>query len=249
MRRRLKRIALFISVSVAVAAISIANVLDFLLSHLMDPANHDRVVFGSVIAVLLLFAALVWLVLRANISNGTFAIALGAMVLVGFVPRGVDAIERRINEGQRAAELAHVQGAFLAELAARQKDVAGRIAARHPFSGEEAAAFVAFVQGADLTWTSLPDYSNAALPLLERSLQAKILDPNSLRTRGAQSVPVFVDFYNRDIRPTKSAIRLRDWKILELLVANGADLSIAKELSADLARKQIIGPAGFMRLE
>jgi hypothetical protein len=66
-----------------------------------------------------------------------------------------------------------------------------------------------------------------------------------------QSAPVFVDFYNRNIRPSRTAVRLRDWKILELLIANGANLSIAEAqaLSADLARKRIAEPKGFLRLE
>jgi hypothetical protein len=246
----MKRTATSIAFALLAAAFSLTNLIDFMLSHLLDPVDRGNIIFGSAIAVLVLLGLSIWLTLR-SVANAIIAIIIGAMVLVGFLPRGVDAMQRQYQAERNRIEDARVQEAFLAELAAHQKDVDARVAQHRAFSGQEAADLIDFVQASDLSWRSLPNYSEAAFPLLERSLKAKILDPNSRLSRNGQSIPVFVDFYNRNIRPTKSAIRVRDWKILELLIANGADLSLAEAqpLSADLARKRIAGPQGFMRLE
>jgi hypothetical protein len=246
----MKRTATSIAFALLAAAFSLTNLIDFMLSHLLDPVDRGNIIFGSAIAVLVLLGLSIWLTLR-SVANAIIAIIIGAMVLVGFLPRGVDAMQRQYQAERNRIEDARIQEAFLAELAAHQKDVDARVAQHRAFSGQEAADLIDFVQASDLSWRSLPNYSEAAFPLLERSLKAKILDPNSRLSRNGQSIPVFVDFYNRNIRPTKSAIRVRDWKILELLIANGADLSLAEAqpLSADLARKRIAGPQGFMRLE
>jgi hypothetical protein len=246
----MKRTATSIAFALLAAAFSLTNLIDFMLSHLLEPVDRGNIIFGSAIAVLVLLGLSIWLTLR-SVANAIIAIIIGAMVLVGFLPRGVDAMQRQYQAERNRIEDARIQEAFLAELAAHQKDVDARVAQHRAFSGQEAADLIDFVQASDLSWRSLPNYSEAAFLLLERSLKAKILDPNSRLSRNGQSIPVFVDFYNRNIRPTKSAIRVRDWKILELLIANGADLAAAaaQPLSADLARKRIAGPQGFMRLE
>jgi hypothetical protein len=246
----MKRKALFIALALLAAGLSLANLIDFMLSHLLDSVDHGNMIFGSAIAVLVLLGFSIGLTLR-SIANAISVIVIGAMLLVGFLPRAVDAVQRQYQADQDRIEGARVQEAFLTELAAHQKDLDTRLAQHRPYSAEEAADLTAFVQSSDLSWRSLPDYSEAAFPLLERSLKAKILDPNSQIVRNGQSAPVFVDFYNRNIRPTRTAIRVRDWKILELLIANGANLSIpeAQALSADLARKRIAEPKGFLRLE
>jgi hypothetical protein len=246
----MKRTAILVALALLAAAFSIANLIDFMLSHLLDPIDHGNLIFGSAIGVLCLLVLGIWLALR-SVTNVPFAIAIGAILLVGFLPRGVDAMQRHYQAERNRIEDARVQEAFLAELAAHQKDVDASVAQNRAFSGQEAVDLIDFVQGSDLSWRSLPNYSETAFPLLERSLKANILDPNSRISRNGRSVPVFVDFYDRNIRPTKSAIRVRDWKILELLLANGADLTVAaaQPLSADLARKRIAGPQGFMRLE
>jgi type II secretory pathway pseudopilin PulG len=246
----MKRKALIIALALLAAGLSVANLIDFMLSHLLDPVDHGNMIFGSAIAVLVLLGLSIGLTLR-SFSNAIVAIVIAAMLLVGFLPRAVDAMQRQYQADRNRIENARIQEAFLAELVAQQKDVDARVAQHRAFSGEEAADLIAFVQSSDLSWRSLPDLSGTAFPLLERSLKAKILDPNSQIARNGQSAPVFVDFYNRNIRPTRTAIRVRDWKILELLIANGANLGIAEAqaLSADLARKRIAEPKGFLRLE
>jgi len=246
----MKRSALIIALALLAAALSMVNLIDFMMSHLLDPIDHGNMIFSSAIAVLCLVVLGIWLTLRSA-ANAIVAIVIAAMVLVGFLPRAVDAVQRWHQADRERIEGARIQEAFLAELAAQQKDVDARVARHRAFSGPEAADLIAFVQSSDLSWRSLPDYSDSAFPLLERSLTAKILDPNSQIVRNGQSAPVFVDFYNRNIRPSRTAIRARDWKILELLIANGANLSIAEAqaLSADLARKRIAEPKGFLRLE
>jgi hypothetical protein len=246
----MKRTATSIALALLAAALSLANLIDFMLSHLLDTVDHGNMIFGSAIAVLVLLGLGIWLTLRSA-AKISVAIAIGAILLIGFLPRSVDAVQRHYQAERNRIEDARMQEAFLAELAAHQKDVDARVAQHRAFSGQDAADLIDFVQGSDLTWRSLPNYSETAFPLLERSLKANVLDPNSQISRNGRSVPVFVDFYNRNVRPTKTAIRVRDWKILELLIANGANLAVpeAQSLSADLARKRIAGPQGFMRLE
>src|SRR5262249_46401937 len=155
----------------------LANLIDFTLQHLLEPTNQDTITFVSAIAVLLLLALLLWWTLQSGLSNAAFAFAIGAILLAGFVPRGVYAVQHKLADDRRRIADARTQAEFLAGLAARQKEVEWRIAQHRSFSGEEAADFIDVVQRSDLSWMSLPDYSNVAFALLERSLTAKILDP------------------------------------------------------------------------
>src|SRR5262249_13653088 len=167
----MKRSALIIAFALLAAALSLANLIDFMLSHLLDPVDHGNMIFGSAIAVLVLLGLSIGLTLR-SIANAIVAIVVGAMVLVGFLPRAVDAVQRQYQADRNRIDDARIQEAFLAELAAKQKDVDARVAQQRAFSGQEAAKLIDFVQSSDLSWRSLPDYSEAAFPLLERSLKA-----------------------------------------------------------------------------
>lgn len=112
-----------------------------------------------------------------------------------------------------------------------------------------------FAEGADLNYRSLPDYSDLAFPLLEEALRQKILDPNGRVNgptyRDLSGQPVFTYYYRVRIASYR-IISTRDWKLLQLLVHNGADLTLdeAKPLLEDLRRKLSPEPSGnYMRLD
>src|SRR5262249_49135265 len=99
----MKRTATSIALALLAAAFSLANLIDFMLSHMLDPVDRGNMIFGSAIAVLVLLGLSIWLTLR-SVANAIIAIIIGAMVLVGFLPRGIDAMQRQHQAEQNRIE-------------------------------------------------------------------------------------------------------------------------------------------------
>ena len=147
-----------------------------------------------------------------------------------------------IKGGRKAFE-----AKFLAQLDSYKKDVAERIAAKKPFAPREAEKFLDFVQGSNLRYRSLPDYSPQAILLLKQAMDEKIFDPNA-RIKGPRPVdvaeePLFVHYYKFYLQsgatmPTRS-VRERDWKLFQMLIAGGANLDDpAAAVLRDVAKRE-----------
>jgi hypothetical protein len=257
MRRTVKRIAIVIAIQLLAAAASILILLYFQLINLLEP-SQEATDFATRAAL----GAITLLTISAPLAGakGTrwLAVVVVATLIVGFAPTIVDAVTRHATTIARREEDRRVEAKFLGDLAARKQDVAARISDGRPYTPEEAFDFIWFVSQADLSYRGLPDYSSDALGLLQRALEGKIVDPNGSVQSGPwkslNGAPLFLYFYEGRIRPgvRVNAIDVEDWKVLELLVRNGADLTIAEALplKEDLQKTPVReGSSRFMRLQ
>jgi hypothetical protein len=251
-----QRIALVIAIQLPAAATSILILLYFALANFLAPSAEAiawmTVAALGVIAILTIsspFAA----------AKGTrWLVAVAATtVIVGCIPPIVITATRYATAVARQAEDRRFDAEFRSNLAARKQDVAARISNGRPYDPEEAFDFVWFVAQANLGYRGLPDYSGDALALLQQALESKVVDPNGRVQHGPWSTwsgaPLFLYFYEGRVRPAVRAntIDPEDWKVLELMVANGADLTIAEAmpLKEDLQKTPVReGPGRFLRL-
>jgi len=252
-----KRVAIVLAIQLPAAAASILILLHFQLANLLEP-SQEATDFAARAAL----GAITLLTISAPLTGAKGARWLAAVVaatlIVGFAPTIVDAVTRHATSVARQAEDRRVKAEFLSDLAARKQDVAARISAGRPYTPEEAFDFIWFLSQADLSYRGLPDYSGDAFALLQQALEGKIVDPNGRVQRGPwktlSGAPLFLYFYEGRIRPAVrvNAIDVEDWKVLELLVVNGADLTIAEAvpLKQDLQKTPVRDESGrFMRLQ
>ena len=216
------------------AAASIWNVISFKLEHLWAPSSHlmDFTLLGSIVEIFILVIGALVLVWRGKNSARWLVFATVLTLTVGFAPRILDATENRIALSMRLVDDRQIESKLLSDIEARKQDVEARIAAKRPYSPAESLRLVDFVGDSDLSFRSLPDHSDTTFVLLQRALEGKILDPNTLvkgpRPVDVSSEPLFLYFYRATVRPTpQSRIRNRDWRVLQLLVAAGANLTVA----------------------
>ena len=221
-----------IAALVIAAAISVFNIFLLQMEYLMRsvPSSVSSATSGAIGAILVVTIGALVLVWRKH-SNWWVFFATMIILVAGMAPRVLEAVEKQEareirEEGDRRVELVMTR-----DIELRKRDVEERIAAQRPYTPAEAMAFVEFVQDSDLSYRSLSDHSDVAFALLQRALENKILDPNGM-VKGVRPVdinpePLFLHYYRATARPlSRGPVRIRDWKLLQLLVANGADLSV-----------------------
>jgi len=231
----------------AAAAASASNVAALTFEHLLDPrwgSEAQRLQAVSLIAIAALGAAGVWLTVRGASVRWAFA-AVVLMLAVGFVPRIYDSKLKSEMRAQQTAAIRALEAKVLGEIETRRQDVETRIAAQRPYQGGEARLFMVFVTDADMSRAGGPNHSPQSIALLQRALETKILDPNAIvkepvrADRGPE--PLFINFYRNVRQAPEQSVLGRDWKILKLLAANGADLSApdAAPFAADLRKTEV----------
>lgn len=221
-----------IAALVIAAAISVFNVISFQLDNLLRPTSPlmNSAISGTVGAILILTIGALVLVWWVKKSTAWVVIVIALVLVAGFVPRVLDVAEKREAQAIRDDDNRRIEIKMNFDIESRKRDVEERISAREPYLPAEALTFVEFVVGSDLRYRSLPDHSDVAFALLQRALEHKIVDPNGL-VKGVRPVdvnmePLFLHFYRVHVRPTtRGPIRIRDFRLLQLLAAYGADLS------------------------
>ena len=235
-----------IAVVLFAAAVGVACAIWFIIILMFEPSGAvlDTALTGSFVAIAV--STLLGIAAACSRAEKTRRYGVAASVLLsvaaGFAVPAVNELNKVSRQHARVAEDRRIEAEILAQLAAREADVAARVAGRRAYTPAEALAFVDFVDSADLSWRSLPDYSPRAVALLERALKDKLVDPNVL-VKGPRPVdvapePLFLHYYKFNIAPVRSNAKARHWRILMLLVDNGADLTVegAAPLADELAR-------------
>ena len=246
------RIALIVAQVIA-AVLALGGVYFSVIMQVMRPSlvEADIARLFALVAVAVLTFIGVSAARRGAVTVAMTAVVLtlGAGVLPGFVYEHVRAENVRQGEARRRSENAAQDAKALARVERRTRDVEARLAENRPYAGNDALEFVHEVSYVDLKYLRLPDRSGVMLELLGRALEAKLIDPNSMvkgsRPGDVDPVPLFLEFYRSDIRRfPNNWIKPRNWAILKLLVASGADLTlapghpIAEDLSKDLPLDQ-----------
>jgi hypothetical protein len=225
--------------ALAVAALSVFFVWVVLVTYVMRslPSAIETAMTVSLVIIAAAMCAAVVFALRQE-GGRIYRAALLVMLLAGLTPAAVswthatiEDANRKIEDANKKAEQEAFEAKFLSQLETYRKDVAERIAAKNPYAPREAQEFLQFVQGSDLRYRSLPDYSPQTFPLLKQTLDGKVLDPNA-RVKGPTRVdvneePLFVVYYNFYLKTgvELKRVREREWKLLQLLVAGGANLA------------------------
>jgi hypothetical protein len=224
----------FIAALLIAASASIFNLISFRLENLWAPTSllMDITLSGAIGVILVLTAGALALVWRGKNLTLWLFIAITLVLIAGFAPRALDVVEKEEAQAIREEEGRRTELVMNRDIELRRRDVEERISAQRPYSPAEAMAFVESVGDSDLSYRSLTDHSDTTLALLQRALEGKIVDPNGLvkgvRPVDVNSEPLFLLFYRATVRPTgRGPVRARDWKVLKLLVANGADLTVA----------------------
>jgi hypothetical protein len=225
-----------IAIQIVAAVLGLMGIGYFILSKLMQPSRSmtDAAMRWGTWTIVLVTAAVV----IAAFNEVRFArrwwlaAAVVVTLLAGTAPHILDVHVRQQFIQEREAELAREDAKALDAVKARTQDVEARITAGRRYSSEESLAFVNGVSYVDLRYRGLPNRSPEMLALLKRALEAKILDPN-IPVKGPRPVdvnfePLFVHYYRATIRPfPENRINLRDWETLKVLVASGADMTLA----------------------
>ena len=250
------RTALLIALQLGAAALALFSVVAFRLSRLLAPsyAVTDWAMLLSAGAIVIL----TMLVMMARPHSPRWLAALVAATLAaGLVPWAVEAARHYGDVQAENQERRRIETEFLDKLAAQRKDIAARIASNQPRTPEQAFDFLLFVNGSDLSYRSLPDYSAEALALLRQALDARIIDPNGRVTAGPykrlNGLPLFLYFYRSQVKPgiDANALRIKEWDLLMTIVRAGADLSLpeAASLNEDLRKTPVPGASEtFIRL-
>jgi hypothetical protein len=255
----MRRILLAVILPLLVAAASLWNLADFWLSDRLHPAWPVTLIYAfygaiALIAVFLLFA---FTAARAGARLGFLRVlvALVVIAVVGFAPRFVSLRIADAEQAQREPTGADAEMRFQSAYLDRSDDLDARIAAKRPFTAEEALAFLQFAAESDLSWQSLPDHTPETFELVREALDAGILDPNALTTPPVpDSAPrtVALAFYEAEILPNSPhTVERHDWDLLQLLIAHGAETGgpDAARLRTDLARTPSPGSGRYMSLE
>ena len=243
----MKRLLIVIALQLAAAGLGLTAVVLFFLGNLLQPTRDATQIafYVAVTAILLLTVAAVTLAIRERAGTSytpALAVMMVLTVLAGFLPAVVENQMRERDFAARRAEDREIDGDLMNRLGARQRDVAARIADHRAFTPQEALDLVVFVDGADLRYRGLADHSPEAFALLAQALDARLIDVNGEvepdRRRKPGAMPLFLYYYG--IRVFNGEARPNEWKMLDMLVAHGADLTRpeAKPLIDDLARRR-----------
>jgi hypothetical protein len=253
-----------IALQALVAIASIMNVLGHLLSNLMDPRRptSQPEIIGAVASILLLTGVCVYICRRSGwpltrrkwIWLGVISVLTA---LAGFAPQQVKIYRDAERQAAQAQENQQYEEAFLRQLRAWEVKVESLVGSLDTLGGSEAFDLVKFVARSDLTYRGLADHRPEAFALLNKALVGKALDPNVL-VKGVRPVdveprPLFLQLYVEtiEIGHRINAIDAIDWQIMQVLAANGADLSRpdAAALRADLAKNVVPTVGKFIRLQ
>jgi len=235
-----------IGLLVAAAVASALNVAALTFEHLLDPrwgSEAQNVQAISLIAIAAFSAAGVWLIVRGIAVRWLFGVIV-LIVAVGFIPRVYDVRLKAEIQASHLAAIRALEAKVLGAIETRRQDVATRIAAQRPYQGDEARLFMVFVTDADISSAGGPNHSPQSIALLQRALETKVLDPNTIvkqplrADRGPE--PLSINFYRNVRQVPEQSLLGRDWTILKLLAANGADLTRpdAAPFAADLRKKE-----------
>lgn len=236
-----------IGLLVAAAVASASNVAALTFEHLLDPRWGSEARHLQVVALVMITALTVGglvLIVRGASAGWAFA-AIVLIAAVGFVPRIYDARLKAEIRAEQTAAIRALETKVLGEIETRRQDVEARIAAQRPYQGDEARLFLVFVTDADISRAGGPNHSPQSIALLQRALETKILDPNTVVKEPVYvnfgPEPLFIKFYRQARQVPEHSVLGRDWKILKLLAANGADLAApgAAPFAADLRKTEI----------
>ena len=237
----------FSAVLLVIAAVVAGGSLLLLkIDNMMTPGGSpdDRLMLAALGAIVVLAAAGLLLAFRLPpfLSAVSVAFAVALMAGAAFVPHAVVWGEKAARSAKVAAEQWAYQTQFLADLEARKQDVEARIAAGRPYTPEEAEAFLAFVRRSNLSYVQGPNHMPAAMAILRRALETKILDPNAPVTDWVMPpigrVPLYLRLHRELRQAPGRSVLAQDWNILLMLIASGADLSVplAEPVAADLRK-------------
>lgn len=227
-----------------VAAVASAfNIVWLRLEHLMDPRwQLDSQLLIALIAIAVVTVTGLVLTFKLAAPKPWVFAATALIVVAGLVPRAIDAYDKSQARAEQAVADRVFEAKLLSEIETRKQDVEARIAARRPYTPDEAEAFIEFVRQSNLTYRGRADHSAVAMALLQRALQGKVFDPNApVKNRfkaGAPPLPLFLAFYRMIRQAPERPVETREWKILLLLTGHGADLSLpgAEPVAADLGK-------------
>ena len=237
----------FSAVVLVIAAVAAGGSLLLIkIGNMMTPGAgpDDRLMLAALGAIVVSAGAGLVLAFRLRPAASAFSTAAAIALMAGaaFVPHAADWDAKATRGAKIAADQRAQQAKFLGDLQAREQDIEARIAARRPYTPEEAAAFLAFVRRSNLSYVSGPDHMPVAMALLQRALEAKILDPNAPVMDWVMPpigrVPLYLRLHRELRQQPDGSVLTQDWNILLLLIASGADLSIplAAPVAADLRK-------------
>jgi hypothetical protein len=234
----MKKSWLLVLLALSVAALSVFFVWVVLVTYVMRslPSAVETAMTVSLVIIAVAMCAAAVFALRPE-GGRIYRAALAVMLLAGLTPAAVswrhatiEAANRKIEDANKKAEQQAFEAKFLSQLETYRKDAADRIAAKTPYAPREAQQLLEFVQGSDLRYRSLPDYSPQTFPLLKQALAGKVLDSNA-RVKGPTRVdvneePLFVVYYNFYLKTGVELKRVRDreWTLFQMLIAGGANL-------------------------
>jgi hypothetical protein len=241
---------------VIAALLALGGIYFSLLMQVMQPsstaADIARLVALGAVVVLTLIGVSAARKGAVAVATTAVILTLGAGAVPGFVYEFARAENAQRAEARRRSENAAHDAKALARIERRTRDVEARLAENRPYAGkdaQDALEFVNEVSYVDLKYLGLPDRSGVMLDLLRRALEVKLIDPNIMvkgsRPGDVDPVPLFLEVYRDDIRRYPNAsVNPRNWATFKLLVANGADLTlapghpIAEDLSKGLTQDQ-----------
>jgi MFS family permease len=236
--------------AIAVAGIAIGSVWFLLVTYVMRsvPSSLEIAMAMSVAVVLVGLVAALLVAWRGD-GGWRYRAVLAMMLIAGLAPWALEwrvssiaAEDRKIEEANKKAEDQALEAKLLARLDTYKKDVAERIAAKNPYTPQQAKAFLDVVQESDLSRLLLPDYSPQAFALLKQALDGKVFDPNA-RVQGPRVVdaaaePLFVGYYKFYLQSgiMLRRVREREWTLWQMLIAGGANLD---DPAADVLRDDV----------
>jgi hypothetical protein len=250
----MRRIFFHVVLPLLIGVASLANIVVYRLDNLLRPSWPDLTTasfYAAAAVIVILTAFAIW-----RLRGWLLALSMVLVIAAGFAPRIVDFFAVSQQQAKDQAEGADVEMEFQSAYLDRSDDVDERIAAKKPYTPEEALDFLDFAADADLSYRSLPDHTPEAFTLVEQAIAGGILDPNALTTTAptadSPAVTITLAFYDKRIRPSSPhAIEKHAWDVLQILVAHGADLGSADAaaLRADLAKTVVLGTGRTIELK
>jgi hypothetical protein len=236
----MKKPWLLVLLALAVAGVAVFFVWFLLLIHVMRsiPSVLGTTMLVSLAVIAIGLCAALVFAWRPQ-GGWAYRTALAVMLVAGLAPAAlhwwlssIGAANQKIEEANKKAEQQAFEAKLLTQIETYRKDVAERIAANNPFTSREAQEFLGFVQGSNLRYRSLPDYSPQTFALLKQALDGKVLNPNA-RVKGPRAAdvseePLFVVYYKFYLQSgatmPQKRVREREWKLFQMLIAGGANL-------------------------
>lgn len=150
----MKKSWLLVLLALAVAGIAIGSVWFLLVTYVMRsvPSSLESAMMMSVAVVLVGLVAALLVAWRGD-GGWRYRAALAMMLIAGLAPWALEwqlssiaAENRRIEEADKKAESQALEAKTLAQLETYKKDVAERIAAKNPYTPQQAKAFLDLVR-------------------------------------------------------------------------------------------------------